>query len=160
MSNESWTRRAWLALWSAALWPRSHSAEDSPATEEVSIQIPRPQDIPAVPALELNEAIRRGVDFLLLEQRSNGSWGTATLTKDLNIYAPIPGSHDAFKVAVTAMCLSALIETKDQRTDVEQSIYRGEAYSSTISRESVEPTGMRSTTSGLTAIRFRRWCGY
>lgn len=128
MSNESWTRRAWLALCSSALWPRSLSAEDSPATEEVSIQIPRPQEIPAVPALEIDEAIRRGIDFLLLEQRSNGSWGTATLTKDLNIYAPIPGSHDAFKVAVTAMCLSALIDTKDQRTDVEQSIYRGEAY--------------------------------
>lgn len=128
MSNESWTRRAWLALWSAALWPRSHSAEDSPAIENVSIQIPRPQEIPAVPASEINEAILRGVDFLLLEQRSNGSWGSATLTKDLNIYAPAPGSHDAFKVAVTAMSLSALIATGDQRTDVKQSIYRGEAY--------------------------------
>lgn len=127
MSNNSWTRRAWLALCSAAVWPRSACSEDAPKTE-VSVHVPRPQEVPAVPAAEMDEAIRRGIDFLLLEQRSNGSWGTATLTKDLNIYAPVPGSHDAFKVAVTAMSLSALIETGGERTDVHQSIYRGEAY--------------------------------
>lgn len=128
MSHTSWTRRAWLALCSASLWPRSSPAEDPAVTEEVSIQIPRPQEIPAVPASDMDDAIRRGIDFLLLEQRSNGSWGTATLTKDLNIYAPVPGSHDAFKVAVTAMSLSALMETGGERTDVNQSIYRGETY--------------------------------
>jgi len=76
----------------------------------------------------LEDAIRRGIDFLLLEQRPNGSWGSATLTKDLNIYALIPGSHDAFKAAVTAMCVSALIETGGHRADVRQSINRGEAF--------------------------------
>ncbi len=127
MSTESWTRRSWLALTAGVLLARSGSAEDGVATS-VDDDIPSPAAIPPVPAEELHAAILRGVDFLLLEQRSNGSWGSATLTKDLNIYSPIPGSHDAFKAAVTAMCLSALIETGGDRADVRQSIERGEKW--------------------------------
>ena len=127
MSTESWTRRSWLALTTGALWTRAGMAEDAVAASVVD-DIPSPAAIPPVPLEELDAAIRRGVDFLLLEQRPNGSWGSATLTKDLNIYSPIPGSHDAFKTAVTAMCLAALLETGGERADVKQSIERGEKW--------------------------------
>ena len=61
---------------------------------------------------KINEAIDLGCTFLLHDQNSNGSWGSPTQTKNLNIFAPIPGSHRAFKLAVTALSVSALIEAK------------------------------------------------
>ena len=68
---------------------------------------------------ELEKSIQRGVRFLLKDQNKDGSWGTAQRTKDLNIYAPVPGSHQAFRSAVTAMCVSALLETGAVDRDAE-----------------------------------------
>ncbi len=59
----------------------------------------------------VDAAIRKGVDFLLADQNKNGSWGSPRQTKGLNIYAPVPGAHHAFRTAVTAMSVSALIES-------------------------------------------------
>lgn len=59
----------------------------------------------------IEEAIDRGVDFLLEDQNPDGSWGSARRTKGLNIYAPAPGAHDAFRAAVTAMAVSALVDS-------------------------------------------------
>ncbi len=59
----------------------------------------------------IDSAIKRGVDFLIEDQNSNGSWGSARQTKGLNIYAPVPGAHDAFRAAVTALCISALCDS-------------------------------------------------
>ena len=58
------------------------------------------------------EAIDAGCAFLMERQNSDGSWGSAHQTKGLNIFAPVPGSHRAFRLAVTALSLSALLETK------------------------------------------------
>ncbi|MCF6312047.1 MAG: terpene cyclase/mutase family protein [Verrucomicrobiales bacterium] len=63
-------------------------------------------------ATEIEAAIDRGVEFLLKDQNKNGSWGSPHHTKGLNIYAPNPAaSHKAYRAAVTAMCISALIES-------------------------------------------------
>ncbi len=69
--------------------------------------------VPAETAREvtLEESIERGVEFLIVDQNANGSWGSARQTKGLNIYAPAPGAHEAFRSAVTAMAISALIES-------------------------------------------------
>ena len=76
----------------------------------------RPQPLaPPAPA-ELEGSIRRGIQFLLADQNPDGSWGTAERTKDLNIYAPAPGAHLAFRTGVTALCISALIETAPLET--------------------------------------------
>ncbi len=63
-----------------------------------------------ITAEELERGIGRGLDFLYRTQNKDGSWGSARKTKDLNIYAPVPGAHDAFRCAVTAMCIQALLE--------------------------------------------------
>jgi len=82
----------------------------------------------------VESAITRGVDFLLKNQNRgdspdvDGSWGSATQTKGLNIYAPVPGAHHAFRAAVTALCVSALIDSGDQRPEVAAAIDRGEAW--------------------------------
>lgn len=75
-----------------------------------SAQHPRPKKIAATPEAEIHSAITSGLRFLLTEQNTDGSWGSATLTKDLNIFAPIPGSHQGFRAAVTSLCVMAMIE--------------------------------------------------
>lgn len=77
---------------------------------------------------EIRGAIDRGVKFLLEDQNSNGSWGSATRTKNLNIFAPVPGAHHAFRAATTSLCISALIELNSDDPEVEKSIDRAEAW--------------------------------
>ena len=77
---------------------------------------------------EIREAVRRGIAFLIEDQNPNGSWGSATRTKSLNIYAPIPGAHHAFRTATTALCISALIETDSADPAARQSLDRAEAW--------------------------------
>ena len=84
-------------------------------------QTPRVGPIADVDAKVLETSIQRGLDFLIGYQNSDGSWGNPTRTKGLNIYAPVPGAHHAFRTATTAMCIMALIEsgseTPDKRND-------------------------------------------
>ena len=77
---------------------------------------------------EISDAIARGVDFLLGDQNPNGSWGSATRTKGLNIYAPVPGAHHAFRAATTSLCISALIEVGSKESEVQRAIDRGESW--------------------------------
>lgn len=73
----------------------------------------------------IDAAMRRGVDFLILHQNPNGSWGGATRTKGLNIYAPLPGAHHAYRAGSTGLALSGLIEAKDPRPEAQASIRKG-----------------------------------
>lgn len=56
----------------------------------------------------VNASIEKGVRFLIENQNEDGSWGGIRKTKQLNIYAPIPGGHHAFKMASTALAISGL----------------------------------------------------
>jgi hypothetical protein len=90
---------------------------------------PRLDPIAPIPPAELQASINRGVAFLLSDQLDNGAWGSATNTKALNIYAPVPGAHHAFRTATTALCLMALIEVADRDdVKVQQSIERAEDW--------------------------------
>ena len=66
-------------------------------------------ELPSPEAIE--RSIDRGVRFLIQYQNKDGSWGSARRTKSLNIFAPVPGAHHAFRSAVTGMAVSALVET-------------------------------------------------
>jgi hypothetical protein len=86
---------------------------------------PKPEDI--------TSAIDRGVKFLLADQRPDGSWGSAERTKGLNIYAPPPGAHDAFRTAVTSLVIMALIEAEPKlpeadRAAINKAIDRGAGW--------------------------------
>ena len=98
-----------------------------PLTAADEAKLPHPDPAQTVSATELGGAIGRGIAFLLKDQNADGSWGSAERTKDLNIYAPVPGAHHAFRTAVTAMCVSALIEVDDGSPAVTKAIDRGEA---------------------------------
>jgi hypothetical protein len=84
---------------------------------------------PPSPA-ELEHAIQRGITFLVTNQNKDGSWGSAHRTKDLNIFAPVPGAHLAFRAAVTALCIESLIETGVTPTNetARRALDRGEAW--------------------------------
>ena len=92
---------------------------------------PVPKPVPPPSEEALNAALQRGVAFLLQRQNRDGSWGSARNTKDLNIYAPVPGAHLGFRAAVTSLCVSALIEVGDAGNDheaVQKALERGEAW--------------------------------
>ncbi|HAY82634.1 MAG TPA: hypothetical protein DCY79_22735 [Planctomycetaceae bacterium] len=70
----------------------------------------------------------RGVAFLLKVQNPNGSWGSATQTKGLNIYAPVPGAPHAFRAGTTGLCIAALVETAGDDPAASAAIDRSEAW--------------------------------
>jgi hypothetical protein len=70
-----------------------------------------PAKLKPLSAAEWAASIDRGVAFLVKSQNRGGSWGSARKTKGLNITAPAPGGHEAFRAAVTALAVQALIET-------------------------------------------------
>lgn len=119
-----------LAVLGLLARPGLVSQADPPKAAEpperlVNLHPPEPKPVPAE---ELKASIRQGVEFLLKDQNKDGSWGSAERTKGLNIYAPVPGAHHAFRNAVTSLCVSALIEAGGSKPEVVQAIERGEEY--------------------------------
>lgn len=55
-------------------------------------------------------AIDDGVAYLVASQQPDGCWGTGTVTRGLEILSMVPGSHDGFRVATTALGAMALRE--------------------------------------------------
>lgn len=64
----------------------------------------------------MDKAIEEGVAFLLKSQNADGSWGTGAGTTGFDVMATVPGSHDAFRVATTALCVMALRETGEKES--------------------------------------------
>ncbi len=77
---------------------------------------------------EIDQAIRRGVDFLVATQNKNGSWGGPTRTKGLNIAAPIPGAHHAFRAGSSGLALEGLLASGDRRPATVAAIEAAEQY--------------------------------
>jgi hypothetical protein len=78
----------------------------------------------------IEHAVERGVGFLVKSQQPDGSWGTGLETRGLEIYSMVPGSHDAYRVATTALCVMALREAGERPAHdrgVEYLLAHGEA---------------------------------
>ncbi len=97
----------------------------------------RGQNLPELGALpeiapldqaELEASIRKGVDYLLTKQNKDGSWGGPTRTKGLNIYAPVPDSHLAFRSGATMLALAGLLDSNDRRPEVIAALDRAEEW--------------------------------
>ncbi len=85
---------------------------------------PSGSQFPEATPERIDAAIRDGVSFLIEDQNANGSWGGPTQTKGLNIYAPAPGSHHAFRAGATGLALSGMIDAADTRPETEAAINR------------------------------------
>lgn len=79
----------------------------------------------------IDASIRRGVDFLVTHQNSNGSWGGPTRTKDLNIYAPLPGAHHAFRAGTSGLAISGIIDAADPRPEVAATLEKAATWAAT-----------------------------
>ena len=99
----------WYRLLTITLVLLSCKNESYAKTESNTTKI---QTKPEYSLLEIGECLDKGARFLLDRQNPDGSWGSARQTKGLNIFAPVPGSHRAFRLAVTALSVSALLEIK------------------------------------------------
>jgi hypothetical protein len=86
------------------------------------------KDLPPATRESIAASITRGVDFLVADQNKNGSWGSATRTKDLNIYAPLPGAHQAFRAGASGLAHSGLIDSGDKRPETVATIEKATAW--------------------------------
>lgn len=73
---------------------------------------------------DIDTSMIRGVDFLIADQNENGSWGSATRTKHINIYAPLPGAHQAYRAGATGLALAGMLDTGDRRPQTTMSIHK------------------------------------
>jgi len=103
-------------------------ADNPAAPSRPAVRGPQPRPVAAPSAAAIDGSIRRGVEFLLGRQNSNGSWGSAFPARPENVLAPVPGAHHAFRAAVTSLCISALIETGGDGPEVAKATAAGEAW--------------------------------
>ena len=62
----------------------------------------------------IDSAVARGVAFLRQSQQAEGFWGTGCVTRGFEVLSQVPGSHDAFRTATTALCVMALAEAGER----------------------------------------------
>ena len=104
------------------------AAEGTDGGWRASFGTPRPEVVPGPTSAEIERSIQRGVRFLLQTQNRDGSWGSARINRPDDIFAPVPGAHQAFRAAVTSLCVSALIEIRSTDAEVSRAIDRAEAW--------------------------------
>ena len=85
-------------------------------------------EIDAPSTEEINESIQKGVEFLLKDQNKDGSWGSHDAQRPFQVYAPVPGAHHAFRSAVTAMCISALLESSPENEKAIEAVDKAEKW--------------------------------
>ncbi len=108
-------------------------AEAKPFPYPLALEAPKPKPVTPPTTEELTASITRGVDFLLKAQRDSGAWGGPQKTKDLNIFAPVPGAHLAFRTGVTALAIEALIDARslfdeEKQQAIDAAIDRGQQW--------------------------------
>ena len=96
------------------------------ATGSLSLAQEKPDAV--VNAETIAASMRRGVDFLVATQNADGSFGSARKTKDLNIYAPLPGAHHAYLAGSSGLALCGLLDSRDPRPEVLAAIAKGAAW--------------------------------
>ncbi|MFZ1932287.1 MAG: prenyltransferase/squalene oxidase repeat-containing protein [Thermoguttaceae bacterium] len=121
-------RWAWLTVLFFFCLPVLAADGPPPVPPAAALEGPKPNAIEPPAARDIDNAINRGIAFLLKRQNKDGSWGSANITRPGEIDSPVPGAHHAFKAAVTSMCISALIEIGGDRSEVTRALDRGEAW--------------------------------
>ena len=69
-----------------------------------------PPSAPERPATDVAAVVDDAVAWLVANQAADGSWGSHHSPRPIEVLASIPGSQEAFRVATTALCVTALQE--------------------------------------------------
>ena len=77
---------------------------------------------------DLRAAVSRGTGFLIRTQRKDGSWGSGVSRRPIEILAQVPGSHRAFRVGTTALCVLALARSPSAGKAGETAVRAGLEY--------------------------------
>lgn len=112
------------SLWADPAIPNVETVELLRTGVDSRILIPEEQ----VTKAAVVDSIRRGVYYLVGKQNPDGSFGGPHRTKALNIYAPLPGAHDAFLAGASSLALAGLLDAKDARPEVIKAIALGEKW--------------------------------
>ena len=104
------------------------AADKHPAPPSLAETGPKPKPVPRADPKEIETSIGRGVAFLLKRQNANGSWGSERSDRPGEVYAPVPGADQAFRGAVTSLCISALLEVGGPSPEVQRSVDRAEVW--------------------------------
>ena len=94
-----------------APWPPPRARPPRPPAAAPAPEAPPGEGLRPRP---IDRAIAEGARLLVRLQNRDGSWGTGRETTDFDVMAAVPGSHDAFRVATTALCVMALRETGEK----------------------------------------------
>lgn len=76
----------------------------------VLAQAAAPAVDPTRPDLTVDQLVDEAVRWLVENQNRDGSWGSHHSPRPIEVLASVPGSQEAFRVATTALCVSALQE--------------------------------------------------
>jgi len=76
----------------------------------VLAQAAAPAADPTRPDLTVDQLVDEAVRWLVENQNRDGSWGSHHSPRPIEVPASVPGSQEAFRVATTALCVSALQE--------------------------------------------------
>ncbi|HEX5138778.1 MAG TPA: hypothetical protein VFY93_17530 [Planctomycetota bacterium] len=60
--------------------------------------------VPPAGQVSVEDAIRTGVEFLVANQNKDGSFGRRTVGRTYELWCDVPGGHQAFQGATTALC--------------------------------------------------------
>ncbi len=64
--------------------------------------------MPPAGRVSVDEAIRKGVEFLVKNQNKDGSFGHHVIGRNYELWCDVPGGHRAFRAATTALCWMGL----------------------------------------------------
>lgn len=82
-----------------------------------SEQTPRIKETPQLKKEQVEQCVSHALTFIINKQNPNGSWGGPYKTKRLNIYAPMPRSHNAFLMGTSSLAMASLCEWEQLAPD-------------------------------------------
>jgi hypothetical protein len=115
----------------ALAWPaQTHGAADpaAPGATKPESTKPEPSKEGApkrVTLAELDTTVRTATEWLVRAQNADGSWGSHHSPRPIEVLCNVPGSHEAFKVATTALAVMALADAPKSIAGQEAARQRG-----------------------------------
>ena len=113
---------ALAGFWNVRVAQAQQEVQEQEKAQAKPAILAKPMDFSSAPEItapidgpspsEIEASIEKGVRFLLGAQNPDGSFGSHVSSRPGEIYAPLPGSHHAFRAATTSLSVSALVETR------------------------------------------------